>query len=157
MTFDSAGNLFATMSQGTDYAVEKFTPAGVGSIFATAGLNVPDGLVFDSAGNLFVANQHSGQIVKFTPGGVGSVFDSGLNTPVNVAFDAAGNLFAVPGQRHRVQVYLWRRRSFFGSAHFFSFGLAFDKTGNLFVSNYNDSSIQEFTPGGVSACSPPRG
>ena len=90
LAFDSAGNLFATMDLTELFAVEKFTPAGVGSIFATAGLDGPDGLAFDSAGNLFVANQHSGQIVKFTPGGVGSVFDSGLNTPVAVAFDSTG-------------------------------------------------------------------
>ncbi len=32
-----------------------------------------------------------------------------------------------------------------------SFGLAFDAAGNLFVSNYDDNSIQKFTSGGVSS------
>jgi Strictosidine synthase-like, N-terminal len=149
MTFDSAGNLFVTMVQGTNYAVEKFTPAGVGSIFATAGLDVPDGLAFDSAGNLFVANQHSGQIVKYTPGGVGSVFASGMNTPIPVAFDATGNLYTTAAFGVIYKFTPDGVRSVFGNAAYGSAGLAFDSAGNLFASNYLTNTIYEFTPAGV--------
>jgi hypothetical protein len=78
-------------------------------------LDLPLGLVFDSAGNLYVANQHGGSgigvavgsIVKFTSsGGIlctnGSVFASSsqqlnnppLGVPCGLAFDSAGNLYA---------------------------------------------------------------
>ena len=48
--------------------IEKFTPGGVGSVFATTGLNGPIGLAFDSAGNLYAANASNNTIEKFTPG-----------------------------------------------------------------------------------------
>ena len=62
--------------------IEKFTPSGVGTVFASVGLNIPGELAFDAAGNLYVANLGNNTIEKFTPGGVGSVFAStGLSMP----------------------------------------------------------------------------
>src|SRR2546423_772474 len=73
--------------------IEKFTSGGVGSVFASAGLDHPAGLAFDGAGNLYAANLGNNTIEKFTPAGVGSVFaNSGLNSPEGLAFDSAGNL-----------------------------------------------------------------
>jgi DNA-binding beta-propeller fold protein YncE len=92
---DAAGNLHATNSlAGT---IVKFTPGGTGSLFATAGLNTPFGLAFDSAGNLYAAcgTAAANTIVKLTPDGVSSVFAStGLSLPYGLAFDSAGNLYA---------------------------------------------------------------
>ena len=63
--------------------IEKFTSGGVGSVFASTGLNNPRGLAFDSAGNLYAANVGNNTIEKFTSGGVGSVFAStGLRQPI---------------------------------------------------------------------------
>ena len=75
--------------------IEKFTPGGVGSVFANSGLFLPIGLAFDGAGNLYVANDNNNTIEKFTPGGVGSVFANSTNgissSPVFLAFtDDAG-------------------------------------------------------------------
>jgi DNA-binding beta-propeller fold protein YncE len=56
----------------------KFTTAGAASLFTNAGLNQPQGLAFDSAGNLYVANSGNDTIMKFDPAGNGSVFASGL-------------------------------------------------------------------------------
>jgi hypothetical protein len=82
LAFDSQGNLYVA---NTDYRVntiEKFTSAGVGTLFASTGLNNPVGLAFDSAGNLYAASSANSTIVKFTPDGVGSVFASnGLSGP----------------------------------------------------------------------------
>lgn len=54
--------------------IEKFTPGGVGSVFATTGSSGPSGLALDSAGNLYVGNDGvynggiSGTVAKITPG-----------------------------------------------------------------------------------------
>ena len=70
-----------------DNTIEKFTPGGVGSVFANSGLNVPLGLAFDTAGNLYAANVFGNTIQKFTPGGGGSVFaNAGLDRPTFLAF-----------------------------------------------------------------------
>jgi len=57
-------------------------------------LNQPEGLAFNSAGDLFVANQLGNDIIEFTPGGVGSIFASGLANPIALAFQ--GETLPVP-------------------------------------------------------------
>jgi DNA-binding beta-propeller fold protein YncE len=48
-------------------------------------------MAFDSAGNLYVANQANNTVQRFTPGGAGSVFvNSGLSNPQGLAFDLTG-------------------------------------------------------------------
>src|SRR5450755_1842717 len=88
------------VANGDNNTIEQFTTGGVGSVFAgvafnsSLGLNGPEGLAFDGAGNLYAANRLSNTIEKFTPGGVGSLFVStGQNLPFGVAFDGTGNLY----------------------------------------------------------------
>ena len=94
LAFDRAGNLYvANTGFGT---IEKVTPNGVRSDFASTTANRLLGLAFDSAGNLYVAAaDHSFYTIeKFTADGVHSVFaNTGLNFPYGLAFDSAGNLF----------------------------------------------------------------
>jgi sugar lactone lactonase YvrE len=84
LAFDIAGNLY--VGNGDDNTVGKFTPAGVGSIFASNSLSGPLGLGFDKAGNLYVVNNHNGTVNVFTPCGAGSVFATGLTGPTFLAF-----------------------------------------------------------------------
>ena len=60
-----AQNLFeADFDSGTIY---EFTPSGVKSAFAY-GLYFPTGLAFDRAGDLFVGEINTFDIIKITPG-----------------------------------------------------------------------------------------
>src|ERR1035438_9796866 len=54
--------------------VTKYTAGGVGSYTPVQGVSSPMGLAFDSAGNLYVADEVSISIKKITPSGVNSVF-----------------------------------------------------------------------------------
>ena len=71
--------------------IEKFTPGGSGSVFASSGLSNPVGLAFDSAGILYAANFGNNTIREFSSSGtdLGIFADSsdGLNEPVFLAFD----------------------------------------------------------------------
>jgi hypothetical protein len=89
MTFDNSGNLFAADFNGGK--INKFTPAGTQSTFAT-GLNHPAGLAVDSGGNVFEADSGTGTIFKFAPDGTKTTFATGLQRPYGLAFDAVGNL-----------------------------------------------------------------
>ena len=60
--------------------MSEVTPAGVVSTFAT-GFNIPVGLAFDAAGNLYVANTGDNTVSKVTPAGVVSTFASGFTVP----------------------------------------------------------------------------
>jgi sugar lactone lactonase YvrE len=67
--------------------------------YYTTTLNTPIGTVFDSSGNLYVANSNAatpahGSISKITTDGVVSQYSSAfINSPQYLAFDTSGNLY----------------------------------------------------------------
>jgi DNA-binding beta-propeller fold protein YncE len=63
LAFDSLGNLYVA-NQGNN-TIDRFTSAGVRSLFANTGLNVPVGLAFDPAGNLYALN-HADNLLALT-------------------------------------------------------------------------------------------
>lgn len=126
---------------------------------ANLGSDAPKGLAFDSTGNLFVARNTTGEIVKFTPDGQRSTFASGLNNPFGLAFDGTGNLFVAAKQRDGKSGVILKftpdgNRSTFASGLAVPLGLAFDNAGDLFVvdmagSDSNSGSILKFAPNGT--------
>jgi DNA-binding beta-propeller fold protein YncE len=163
LAFDSNGDLYvasfngcAMCGLGTGY-IEEFDQSGnfVSIIRSAGGLYEPEGLAFDSAGNLYAAN--AGNIVKFTfSGGVlssnGTFFSSpDLDEPAGLAFDRAGNLFVASSGNNAIEEF---NPSGVGTVFASSGlnapqGLAFDSAGNLFVSNSGDNTIEKFTASGV--------
>ena len=89
------GDLYAANYNSN--TIERFTPGGVASVFASTGLSRPVGLAFDASGNLYAANYHTSTIEQFTPGGIASVFAStGLDQPTFLAFEPGVAAAAVP-------------------------------------------------------------
>ncbi|MGA2684904.1 MAG: hypothetical protein ABSF51_07610 [Verrucomicrobiota bacterium] len=72
--------------------ITQIGPDGNTSTFAS-GLDSPEGLAFDSAGNLFVADAGDGTISEISSSANMSTFVSGLNSPAALAFDPGGNLY----------------------------------------------------------------
>jgi len=147
----SAQNLFMSDGySGIDHDlgnIFKIAPDGVRSTFAS-GLDGPEGLAFDSAGNLFTAS-FLGNIYKFTPGGARSTFASGLNDPMGLAFDSAGNLFVADSNSGNIYKFTPDGgRTTFASGLNGPAGLAFDSMGNLFVADQGSGNIFKFTPDG---------
>ena len=164
LAVDSAGNLFVTTGYRDDFGfpingsgkIYKLTPNGLRTTFAS-GLDLPTGLAFDSAGNLFVANVSkfiNGAIYKFTPTGGRSTFASGLTNPEAVPFDNAGNLFvsafystSYPGGAiYKITSGGVRSTFAIGVSPFAP--MACDSAGNLFVSDFG-GNIYKFTPSRV--------
>src|SRR5205814_88522 len=56
-------------------------------------LDIPNGVVVDTAGDVFIADTYNNRVLKVTPSGTASVAASGLNHPEGLALDAYGNLF----------------------------------------------------------------
>ena len=164
LAVDSAGNLFVTTGYRDDFGfpingsgkIYKLTPNGLRTTFAS-GLDLPTGLAFDSAGNLFVANVSkfiNGAIYKFTPAGGRTTFASGLTNPEAVAFDNAGNLFVsafystsgTGGAIYKITSGGVRSTFAIGVSPFAP--MACDSAGNLFVSDFG-GNIYKFTPSRV--------
>ena len=146
LAFDSVGNLY--VANGS--TIEKFTPGGVRSIFAS-GLNNLTGLAFDTLGNLYVASSIGtvDTIMKFTPSGVRSVFTYNVYRPRSLAFDGAGNLYVA--NLNSILIFDPRgvERPFVGSGLIVPTGLAFGIDGNLYVVDAATAAILKFNNSGV--------
>ena len=130
-------------------------PVGSGSpsisTFAdsTRGIAIPQGLAFDTSGNLYVALGDANAIDKVAPDGTVTTFaDSGLDNPFGLAFDAQGNLYAANLYGGTIsKITPQGAISTFASGLDAPAGLAFDASGNLYVSLI--SSVVEITPAGA--------
>ena len=159
LTFDKVGNLYVSSDVPGDYSIQKIAPNGTVTVFADTGLSGPHALAFDKNSNLYVANVDANTVRKFTPAGVGTVFadaTDGLKGPIDLVFDGAGNLYvsnAFGGPTHTGSVLKVSPTGvvsvFADSGFHLAYGLAMDRAGYVYVSNYNSSTIEKFSPNGV--------
>ncbi|PYK69417.1 MAG: hypothetical protein DME45_02285 [Verrucomicrobia bacterium] len=152
MAFGAFGNLFVSQksqnSNESDGVILEFAPDGSRKVFAS-NLSHPQGLAFDSAGNLYVAAPTRDAILKFTPDGKRTTFASGLFKPHRLAFDAFGDLFVTDIAAN--SIFEISPSGVVSTVEEFPTtgvvnDLAFDSLGNLFVT-FADTVV-EF-PGGV--------
>jgi sugar lactone lactonase YvrE len=129
LAVNASGEVFVAENNG----IAKYSPAGAKSPFAT-GLSNPQGLAFDRAGNLFVANFGNGTIARITPAGVRTTFASGLVKPASLAFDGSGNLFVSDYGTNQVLRFSPAGTSTIAASGFANVeGVAVDAAGNLYV------------------------
>jgi sugar lactone lactonase YvrE len=148
IAFDNSGNLF--VADSLNGVIDKITSGGVETPFAS-GLNNPDELAFNAAGDLF-EDDHSGSINEFTPAGVKTSFATGLIAPAGLAFNTTGDLFAEDSGNGDIYEYTQAgTRTTFATGLINPVGLAFSLSGNLFASFNVDGAtdIDEFTPTGA--------
>jgi sugar lactone lactonase YvrE len=145
---DAHGNVYAGDSASTA-VIFKYTPDGTSTVFASGLSGDARSMAFDAFGNLFVGTEANGVIYKFDPAGNRTTFAIVAQDPsiIALAFAPDGNLFAAFGQT----VYRFGT----GTGHDGMFatvrspaGLAFDRAGNLFVSDNFDGTIMKFDPAG---------
>ena len=129
--------------------IEQIDPSGNTSIFAS-GLNGPEGLAFDGAGNLYVANAGDGTISEINSVGTVSTFTSGLNGPAALAFDSGGNLcVASPGDQTILKINQSQNTSVFATGMAFNPDgayLAADNAGNIYANTTH--SVEKFDSNG---------
>jgi DNA-binding beta-propeller fold protein YncE len=156
LVFDTAGSLYVANARND--TIVKFTPNGVGSVFADRnGLASPIDLTFDAAGNLYVSNfyggsEGNGSVLKFTPDGVGSVFaDSGFHGAYGLAFDRDGNLYVSNLSSNTIEKFspTGVDLGVFANAGLNKpLGIMFDRFGNLYACNQDSRTIEKFSPTG---------
>ena len=126
--------------------MREVTPAGTVIIFG--GFNVPVGLAFDLAGNLYVADSGDDEVREITPAGTVSIFATGFEDPTALAFDSSGNLYVANRGNGTVSLVTPAGKV---SPFVFGFdgasGLAFD-AGNLYVADSGDGKVSKVTPAG---------
>src|SRR5215510_8872749 len=166
IAFDNSGNFFVgrtVLGNHNEQAkVLKFPPDRPRSILGAAQLSFIEGVVTDTAGNVYAValdeNTFAGTIYEFAPDGTRTVFGTTPDQTFGLAFDGAGNLYAA--DVFDVTIYKFApdgtRTVFVGPSAFTSTqqpaGLAFDASVNLFVTtlgNRPNDAILVFTPTGM--------
>jgi len=157
-----ADTLYISYSNSDSY-VEKYTSAGVSGVntddgplqSTTTDTATPNGIAFDSSGNLYVANDANGTITEFAPNGnYLGVYASGLNQPAAMAFDQYGDLYVVDAPNGEVGTVMkispgGSAPTVFATGFSSPQGLAFGPNGNLYVTDQGSNSIKEITPDGA--------
>jgi hypothetical protein len=149
ITFNNAGLLYAANSGGNTI---RTYPGG--SAFASTGLNTPYGITFDTASNLYVANGGDGTIEMFPASGSPSVFASGMSGLRDVVWNA-GILYVAGGGNTNSTIFeATATGNTTGTLHPSAFtgvtdprGLAFDSSGNLYVTT-GGSTLKKFGSSG---------
>jgi sugar lactone lactonase YvrE len=152
MAFGPDGDLYVT--DGEDHTVEKVTPAGQVTTFASGfrGSDVfatPSDLAFNSEGDLFVADSLETTLSEVSPSGQVTTFASGFDEPESLVFDSAGNLYVANAGKNTVS-----KVTPAGNVTTFATGLnapdamAIDSAGNLFVSCGEIRTVYKITPAG---------
>ena len=129
--------------------------AGSANLLRTIGAFEPTALLFDSTGNLYVANSYVSNVSVYPPGRSRPMrtITAGIGNPQGLAFDTSGNLY-VANEAGSVTVYApkgakpirtIRDRVVSPQA------LAFEGEGNLYVANSSpENCVTVYGPGQVS-------
>ncbi|HEY6472700.1 MAG TPA: IPT/TIG domain-containing protein [Acidimicrobiales bacterium] len=131
VAFDRSGDLWALNESG---AIVEYTPSQLASSGAPtpavtiSGNESPYGLAFDGSGDLWVADSGKNTVIEYTPSQLES---SGSPTPtVTLSTDASSSIDSPSG-------------------------VAFDSSGDLWVTNTNTYSLVEFTPSQLASSGAP--
>jgi len=133
ITVDATGNIF--VADYNNNCVRKISASGIittvagngtlgfsgdGGYATAAELKNPEGVRFDAAGNLYIADEGNERIRKVTTGGIistvagtgtygfsgdgGAATAAKLGNPFDVAFDATGNMYIADGTNGRIRI-----------------------------------------------------
>ncbi|HTO71602.1 MAG TPA: hypothetical protein VMR31_17205, partial [Myxococcota bacterium] len=148
---DSAGNLYV----GSGTAIQKITPAGVATPFASASVTFNGQLTFASGGVLLAVSEANDQLEQISQTGTATPIFSGFSPPPEgVAVNATGiylSLYDGSGGSGSkvVRINAGGLPSTFASGLNTANGIAFDTGGNLYVASEYGNSIYKITPSGV--------
>jgi sugar lactone lactonase YvrE len=172
LALDNVGNLYAGFPGGS--TIWKYLPDGSRSSSSSSPIDSVSGLAFDHAGDLFITAPNYECIcrltynlgygyVLFVPPGSTNCTQANLSCPLSPAFDSAGNIYVANNTNANPMPWaspspydntIQRFTSNLAPLGAFAtnlnnpWGLAFDRSGNLYVSNSGDNIVYRFTPGG---------
>lgn len=130
--------------------ITSFDEQGTGSPFTNLPVIGPNGLAFDTSGNLYVSVSNN-TIEKFGADGsdLGVFASTGINLALGLAFDSSGNLYAANFGGNTIRKFNPNGIDLGVFANVIRpTGIAFDAAGNLYVANFSNNVVR-FAPDGT--------
>jgi len=107
----------------------------------------PRMMVFDQAGNLYIANYGSNNVTKITPTGVSAILGPTGANPRGIAIDAEGNIYTANfGSNNVSRITPTGSSAIYATTGTQPAALVFDQSGNLYTANYGSNDVSKITP-----------
>ena len=158
MIFSFAANAGATRTGTLTIAGQTLTITQAGTTYVattnvttlvSSGLNQPDGIAVDNAGNVFIADTFNNAIKEWSAASntVTTLVSSGLVQPFGVAVDSVGNVFLADLGHNAIKQ--WSAASgavstLVSSGLFSPDGVAVDSAGNVYIADTFQNQIKEW-------------
>ena len=150
LAFDASGNFYQASDNGNIY---KFSAGSFAnpSIFA-GGFAPIEGIAFNTAGQLFVADWGNGHVYEATPGctqlSCHTVWAAGLASPIGIAVDPISNDVFVSESVSNGRVVRIHSPSgpvvTVGAGFNEALGVGFDSTGSLYINEFGTGNLWKF-------------
>ncbi len=137
------------LATGSALVTDPASPIAAVTINLAAAIAAPVGAVVDANGDVFTMDTSAGKFVEISGGTTTQLPGTLPAGPAQIALDLAGNLYAVGSSSTTLT-----KLTFTGSTYVPSTvtlggvvtpqGIAFDATGNMYVSDKNTSSVYKF-------------
>ena len=154
----NGGNLYVA-NQGNN-TVSVFSPLGLHVATISSGINVPDAMAFDSAGNLYVSNRGpaagtSSSVTVYAPGKTAPLRTIAQNVklPLAVALDSSNDVYVANVGTNDVTVYKAGTATLLRTISqgiAVPSALAFDPSGDLYVASLVLDHVTMYKPGSAS-------
>jgi sugar lactone lactonase YvrE len=152
VTTDSAGNVYVSYNNGTIYRLSNSGGTASG-IEIAGGYANPRQVAIDGAGNLYLAESGTNEIVEFAGASTsssvitGTVVATDVGAPTGVAVDASGNLYIADTLNRRVLLQAADNgaQTVLGSGFDDPNSVAVDASGNVYVTDQGLSAIIKLT------------
>lgn len=143
---DPAGNLF--VSNAGANSIIKISPAGLKEVFATGIANGPEGIAYDSVGNLYIANADGTLRVKNLQND-SVVVATGLAAPKGVAIDASGAVLVVNQNNGSITKHVGTIKTTFATGLLTPVGIAIEPSGSMLVSEAGAARLTQLDASGA--------
>ncbi len=132
--------------------------------FASGGLNGPQSLAIDGAGNAWITNFTGNSVTKLSSlgavlSGTSGYTGGGLNNPFGIAIDGSGNAWVANSGASSVTEFSSTGTLVSGASGYtvgsHPRGIAIDGSGNAWIANYSGGNVTKLTSSGAAASGSP--